>query len=161
MISVLGFLIRLCNNLLWMGRLLNGCVCGCGFLWYFELLTCCYKSHVMTKPVLCYIRTTKMQIGLGMPAVWSVSLFIVHCLDSTTFCTCYIQSFKTLASFWSRAGHFESHPVANAEERFSRDKAQLTHIILAFLFLGPRQTVQTHIRRRKTGHHLIRVYTVC
>ena len=36
-----------------------------------------------------------------------------------------IQNFKTLASFCSRAGHFVSYLVANTEDRFSRDVAQM------------------------------------
>ena len=43
--------------------------------------------------------------------------------------TCYIQSFKILASFSSGAGWFVSYLVGNPEDRFSRDVA---HIIDGF-----------------------------
>ena len=41
---------------------------------------------------------------------------------------CYIQNFKTLASFWSWATRFESQLVGNPEDRFSRDEAQFIWI---------------------------------
>ena len=42
--------------------------------------------------------------------------------------TCYSQNFKTLANPISWAGRFESFLVANPEDRFSRDKAQLDRV---------------------------------
>ena len=51
-----------------------------------------------------------------------ISTFVVRCLDSI-ITTCYLQNFKTLASFWSWVGQFESYLVTNPEDRFSRDKA--------------------------------------
>ena len=49
--------------------------------------------------------------------------------------TCYIQSFKSLASFWSLAGLFESYLVAHPEDRFSRDEAQMVYSLAVCLFL--------------------------
>ena len=42
--------------------------------------------------------------------------------------TCLIQNFKTLTSLWSWAGWFESYPVANPEDRFSRDVAYIIRL---------------------------------
>ena len=39
--------------------------------------------------------------------------------------TCYSRNFKTLASFWSRPGRFESYLVKHPEDRFSRDEAPI------------------------------------
>ena len=64
-----------------------------------------------------------------------ISIFVVHCVDGIVselwlrlllvalpglFCLpfCYIQSFKTLAYFWSWRGRFESYLVENPEDRF-------------------------------------------
>ena len=41
--------------------------------------------------------------------------------------TCYIQSFKILASFCSWAGWVECNLFENPEDMFSRDVAQLIH----------------------------------
>ena len=49
-----------------------------------------------------------------------ISGFIVHCLDSIIPLV-----FKPRPSFWSWATRFESYLVANPEDRFSRDEAQL------------------------------------
>ena len=43
--------------------------------------------------------------------------------------TTYIQNFKTLASFCSWAGRFESCLIANLEDRFSRDVAHIIHVL--------------------------------
>ena len=40
-----------------------------------------HLGHVMRKPVLCYMRTTKMQISLPIHAVWSASLLFVALLS--------------------------------------------------------------------------------
>ena len=45
-------------------------------------------------------------------------------------CSFYIQNFQPEASFWSRAGHFESNLVGNPEDRYSRDEA---HMIMCSL----------------------------
>ena len=50
-----------------------------------------------------------------------INVFIVHCLGS-----CYIKNFKTLASFCSWAGRFESYQVTNPEDKFSHDFAHLS-----------------------------------
>ena len=39
--------------------------------------------------------------------------------------SCYIQNLKTLASFCSWAGQFESYLIANPEDRFSHDEAHI------------------------------------
>ena len=41
----------------------------------------------------------------------------------------------TLASFWSWAGQFESYLVENPEDRFSRDEAQVTLLLLGSWWL--------------------------
>ena len=43
----------------------------------------------------------------------------------------YIQNFKPLPSFRSRAARFESHLVANPEDRFSRDGALLRLLFIS------------------------------
>ena len=52
------------------------------------------------------------------------------CLPSTWYKTSsfymYIRNFKPLSSFCGCAGQFESYLVANAEDRVSRDEAQLS-----------------------------------
>ena len=75
------------------------------------------------KTCLCYMRTTKVQISLRVRAVRSAALmFADRWYNIPSF---YIRNFKTLASFCSWAGPFESYLVANPEDRFSRDGAQL------------------------------------
>ena len=43
--------------------------------------------------------------------------------------TCYIQSFKTLASFCRWAGRFEAYLVVNPKHRFSHDKAHINNVL--------------------------------
>ena len=43
-------------------------------------------------------------------------------------------NFKTLASLWSWAGRFESYLVANPEDKFSHDVAQVDLDVRAWLF---------------------------
>ena len=42
-----------------------------------------------------------------------ISAFVVRCLDLYNTSTCYIENFKTLASFCRCAGRFESYLVGN------------------------------------------------
>ena len=58
-----------------------------------------------------------------------ISAFVLRCLDSIISLSFLMCNFKTLASLWSWAGWFESYLVANPEDRFSRDEAQLLGII--------------------------------
>ena len=53
-----------------------------------------------------------------------------------TTSTCYIQKFKTLASFWSWAARFESELVRNPEDWFSGDEAQFIQYSYQFPALG-------------------------
>ena len=46
-----------------------------------------------------------------------ISVFVVHCLDQYNTCCCYTQNFKTLASYCSWAGLFESYLVANSRRQ--------------------------------------------
>ena len=68
------------------------------------------------------MRTTKAQ-SLRIRTVWSAPLLFTAWTYNTS--ACYIQKFKTQASFWSWAGRFESTLVKNPEDRFSRDEAHL------------------------------------
>ena len=52
-----------------------------------------------------------------------ISTFVVLCLD--TMYTCYIQSFKILASFCSLAGWFDLTWSKIPEDTFSRDVAHI------------------------------------
>ena len=56
---------------------------------------------------LWHMQTTKAQISLRIRASWSAPLLFASYKYSTS--NCYIQNFKTLASFWSWAGRFESY----------------------------------------------------
>ena len=40
-----------------------------------------------------------------------------------------MQTFKTLASFWSCAGRIESHLVGNHADRFPRDEAHINFVL--------------------------------
>ena len=62
-----------------------------------------YMSHVMRKAVLCHKRTTKTQISMRIHSL--IGVFVIPCLDEFD---AYIRNLKTLASFWSWAGRFES-----------------------------------------------------
>ena len=88
-----------------------------------------------------------------------ISVFVVRCLDSikylvSVYAIYKVQSgyriwlyqflivaqvifllFKTLASLYSWAGRFESYLVANLEDRFSRDEAQIIYYLEATLWL--------------------------
>ena len=41
----------------------------------------------------------------------------------------YIRKFKSLPSFCGCAGRFVSYPVANTEDRFSRDEAHVIFVL--------------------------------
>ena len=53
-----------------------------------------------------------------------ISAFVVRCLDSLML-SFYIRNFKPLPSFCDCADRFESMVVANPEDKFSRDVAQI------------------------------------
>ena len=55
-----------------------------------------HMSHIMRKPVLCHMQTTKAHISLCS----LISAFAVHCLDSNAY-TCLVQNFKSLSSLCS------------------------------------------------------------
>ena len=82
-----------------------------------------YISHVMRKPVYaiceqqrrrsaCTFAQCDQRLCCSLPRSYTASSF-------------YVRNFKTLASFWSWAGQFESYLVANPEDRFSRDMAHI------------------------------------
>ena len=73
------------------------------------------------KTCLCHIRTTKAHINLRIRAV---KCSLPGWYNTST---CYSRNFKTLVCLWSWADRFESHLVANPEDRFSRDVAQLAY----------------------------------
>ena len=77
----------------------------------------------MRKCLMLYVN----KIGADQPAHPRslISTFVVRSLDSRTCILCYIQSFETLASFCGCADQFESILVANPEDTFSRDVAQI------------------------------------
>ena len=54
------------------------------------------EPHHEKTRFFCHMQTTKAQISLSIRTVWSAPLLY------NTY-TCYIQNFKTLASFWCRA----------------------------------------------------------
>ena len=100
-------------------------------------------GHVMTKPLYAICEQQRrrsawasaqsdQRLCCSLPGWYSTS-------------TCYSRNFKTLANLYSGAGRFESCLVANLEDRFSRDVAQM----------GPWQTTQIDQKLR-----LIRGYTV-
>ena len=68
-----------------------------------------------------------------------ISTFVVLCLESI-IPVLAISKNSRLASFWSRAGRFESDLVTNPEDRFSGDEAQMQWhrhictIVLSFSF---------------------------
>ena len=57
-----------------------------------------------------------------------ISTFVVHCIDRIIPILAIAKILKTLASLCSWAGRFESYLVANPEDRFSRDEAQMLTI---------------------------------
>ena len=87
-----------------------------------------YLNHGLRKPVLTHMRTTKTQMSLRIRAVWSALRLSLPRLYNTY--SCYYQNFKTLASFCSLAGRFESYLVANVEWRFSRDVAHFAFDVI-------------------------------
>ena len=56
-----------------------------------------------------------------------------------------IQNLKTLASFWSLAGRFESYLVANPKDMFSHDMA---HFIFFFFSLQSVKEHEDHFHKR-------------
>ena len=79
-------------------------------------------SQVMRKPVYAICKQKRHRSDCTSSLI---STFVVRCLDSI-ISRFYIQNFKTLASFCSWTGRFESYLVANPKARFSRDEAQMT-----------------------------------
>ena len=67
--------------------------------------------------------TTKVQINLRIHAVWSAPLlFTTWKYNISSF---FILNFKPVPIFYGWAGQFVSYLVANPEDRFSRDGAQM------------------------------------
>ena len=92
------------------------------------------------KTCFSHMRTTKVQISLRIREVW-FSTFVVRYLDGIlNTSSFYLRNFKTLACLCTWAGRFESYLVANPEDRFSRDVAQIISAlrsqgqILSYLF---------------------------
>ena len=81
--------------------------------------------------------------GANQPALLCslISTFVVRCLDSMIYIlTCFIQSFKILASFFTWAGWFESYQVENPQRHVftwcgSNDQRARDELILAIF--GP------------------------
>ena len=76
-------------------------------------------GHIMTKPVLCHMRTTKTH------SCSLISVFVIRSPESKISIDA-IPEISRLASLCSRADRFESYLVANPH-RFSRDVAQITY----------------------------------
>ena len=70
-------------------------------------------SHVMRKPVHAICEQHPRSL---------ISAFVVRCLDSIIHLLAIAEISKTLTSPCNR---FESQLVANPEDRFSRDEAQI------------------------------------
>ena len=118
-----------------------------------------YFSHLMTKPTKWPVHPAKTQISLGVRPVWSVSLLSAwrnngssathwaHCEDSN-------QTGRTPRLIWVFAGrtcHFVGFVMTWLISRFcdvgikiNPYKPYKSHC------LGPRQSVQTQIRHRRT-----------
>ena len=79
-------------------------------------------SHVMRKPVP-YVNNKDANQPAHLHSL--INTFIVHCLDSIISVLAKIQNFKALSSLCSWAGRFDFYLVANPEDRFSCDMAQL------------------------------------
>ena len=67
------------------------------------------------------MRTIKAQISLTNLRS-PISAFVIHCLDSMTIYSFYMQNLQPVASFCGWAGRFESYLVANPKDR--SDEAQ-------------------------------------
>ena len=77
----------------------------------------------MRKPVFAICEQQRRRSACSL-----ISTFIVRSLDSS----CYVQNFKTLSGLCGCADRFESYLVANPEDRFSRDEAQMFVILVNF-----------------------------
>ena len=64
-----------------------------------------------------------------------ISVFVIRCLDDDAS-SFYIRNFKPLASFDGCADRFQSTLVANPEDRFSRDVAQIMILIIRIVSLS-------------------------
>ena len=96
------------------------------------------------KTCLCHTRTTKVQISLRILAVWSTPLLFAAWIVQYLYYTCCSRNFKTLASLRSWADRFKSILVANSEDGFSRDEAQL--------LLGMQEKLYYHSRTTMVWH---------
>ena len=77
-----------------------------------------------------------------------ISTFVVHCLDSIIPCF-YIRNFKTLPCFCGCTDWFASTLVANPEDRFSHDEAQIIpeceNLIHIFYFMKSKTSFHNSI----------------
>ena len=72
----------------------------------------CTHEYIIWLPQVCM----EYWLSVSWHLCSLISIFVIRSIDST------IPNFKTLASFWSWAGQFESYLVANPEDRFSCTK---------------------------------------
>ena len=80
-----------------------------------------HMSQVMRKPVLAICKQQRCRSACA--SAQYDQHFCCSLPVSYNTSTCYSQNFKTQASLISWAGRFESHLVANPEDRFSHDVA--------------------------------------
>ena len=92
---------------------------------YHNLMS--WFKHQPDHEKMCHMQTTKVQISLCIRTDWSAPLLFTA-YNTYTY---YIQSFKTLASFCSWAGLFESYHIANPRGHIFHDMA---HILESCLF---------------------------
>ena len=74
--------------------------------------------------------------------------FVVRCLGSIIplVYVVYIRNFKPLPSFCGCAGPFVSYLVANFEDRFSRDEAQVIHDNDIYEYMYMMQVTSHHVK---------------
>ena len=66
-----------------------------------------------------------------------ISAFVICCSDCINICSFYMQNLKPLANLCSWVDRFESYLVANPEDRFSRDEAQIYRAFSPFSGSSP------------------------
>ena len=115
----------------------------CSVLWH-KLFTCIhYLSHVMRKPVLCHMPTTKMQISLRIHGSSLISAFVVHCLDCVGPVVAILE-IPWLASFCSWADWFESVLVGNLRQ----------HVLIWHGSFSPGRGSEVQFRLESTLYHI-------
>ena len=85
-------------------------------------------SHVLRKPVSAIWEQQRSRSACA--SMQSDQRLCCSLLRQYNIHTCYIQNFKTLASFCSWAGWFVSYPVRNPKDRFSHDEAPIYFYLL-------------------------------